>query len=304
MSTQKQHYVPQFYLKRWSVDGKLTEFSRPNPNSREVKPHRKPPKGTAYREGAYDFEGLPPEKRHHLEKVFFRFVDGKAADALALMETGSGAWTVELRQAWVMFLLSLIMRHPDDIAAFKSVYVRDFRQATGRDEEVYLAVRTESDPPTAEEYFATVGRAFLQNMALNNVPKLLQHDRSVTELMKMHWSVAAPHRDGYFLTSDRPTVRTFLGTERSHWLVPIGPQRLFVAARTPALANGIHKAVAGNGWKEVNRQVVRQAVALGFANDDRHLPFFQKHLAAATRPSVFWDFVAHPKTADRLIRVS
>src|SRR4051812_42455021 len=126
----KNHYIPQFYLKRWMVDDHLTEFARRRLGSTTVTPMRRTPAATGYKEGLYDFIGLPPAKRYRLEKVFFQMLDSKAAVALLLMENRKEEWMVELRQAWVMFLLSLITRHPEDVAAFKTVYIRDFTKAS------------------------------------------------------------------------------------------------------------------------------------------------------------------------------
>ncbi len=299
-TARKQHYIPQFYLKRWTVDNKLVEFSRPNPHSRDVKPHRKPTKGTGWKDGAYDFEGLPAERRHHLEQVFFHMIDSRAAEALRLIEAGGGAWTQELRQGWVMFMMSMIMRHPADIAAFKAVYIRDFNRASEAEQEAYLKARAPDDPATAEEFFASVGRSFLENMALNNVPKLLFHERSLTSLMNMHWTVAEPHQEGSLFTSDRPVIRTFLGQANSHWALPIGPRKLFLATASREYGEKVQQHMRRQAWKEVNRVVVRQAVKLGYADDERHLPFFQKHLGAATRASIFESFVKHPERAGPL----
>jgi len=299
----KNHYIPKFYLKRWIVGDHLIEFARRQPGSQKVTPMRRTPAATGYKEGLYDFTGLPPAKRHHLEKVFFQMLDSKAADALLLMENRKEVLTAELRQAWVMFLLSLLARHPDDIDAFKAVYIRDFNRASHAEQAAYEKARGADDPATAKEFFASIGREFLQNMALNNVPRLIFHERAVLSLMNMHWLVAAPPPHGYFLTSDRPTIRTFLGNDDSHWLVPIGPKRLFVAAKKRDYGARIRDVVAAQGWKEVNRQVVRQAVSFGYADDELHLPFFQKHLSVAKRPSMFWSFVSNPETAPPLERV-
>lgn len=298
----KNHYIPQFYLKRWVVGEHLIEFARRRPGSEIVKPIRRTPAATGYKERLYDFTALPSAKRHLLEKVFFQMLDSKAADALVLIENRKSGWTDELRRAWALFLLSLIARHPEDVAAFKAVYIRDFEKTSQADQEAYEKVRESHHPATAEEFFASIGHELLQNLALNSIPKLIVHERAVHSLMNMHWSVAVPPSHGQFLTSDRPTIRTFLGREDSHWLVPIGPKLLFVAAEKRDCGESIHELVAKQGWKEVNRQVVRQAVSLGYADDERHLSFFQRHLSAATRPSMFWSFVSDPQAAPPLER--
>lgn len=299
----QNHFIPKFYLKRWAPNGKVVEFSKPNARSPEIKPHSKPPRGTGYGDDIYTFKGLPEAKRHMIENVFFKPLDSKAADALMLMENRSNAWTAPIREAWCLFLLSLITRHPQDIEAFKLVYNRDFLKASEDDRDAYLKAKGSNDPPTLEEYFQQFHPEFIGNMAMNNIPKLVMHERAVASLMNMHWSVCTPPPHGYFFTSDRPTIRTFLGRPKSHWMVPIGPRRLFVAAEQKSYGEAIHKVVFGQGWKEVNRQVVRQAVLYGYADDERHLPFFQKHLAKATRPSGMMSFVPNPKEAPPLDRV-
>lgn len=299
----KNHYIPQFYLKRWVVDGRLVEFARRRPGTPEVVPIRRSPAATGYRSGLYDFQAAPPERRHEIEKAFFSMVDSRAADALVAMEKDEKLLRPELKGAWVMFLLSLITRHPDDIVALKAAFVRDFKKTTEADRQTYAKARPPHYQPTLQEYLGSIEETALPDMALANLPKLILHERTATSLLGMHWSVAKPPRQGYFLSSDRPTIRTFLGQDGSHWLLPIGPKHLFVAAQTPQLGFRIHEEIAGQGWKEVNRQVVRQAASLGYADRDRHLPFFQKHLAAGTRTSIFWSFVSDPQLAPPLNKV-
>jgi hypothetical protein len=299
----KCHYIPQFYLKRWAVDGNLVEFQRRRPGMPEVTPMRRSPAATGWKKDLYTFEGLPEDKKHLIEKAFFAMLDSKAADALSLMENRSGAWTAEVRHAWCLFLMSLITRHPQDNAAFKFVYNRDFLKASADDRERYLAAKGPDDPPTVEEYFQRFHPDVIGNMAMNNIPKLVMHERAVQSLMRMHWSVFTPPQPGYFLTSDRPTIRSFLGQSDSYWIVPIGPRRLFVASERKEYAEAMEDVISRQGWKEVNRIVVRQAVELGYSDDERHLPFFGKHLSKAPRSSGFMRFLPDPLNAPPLDRV-
>ena len=299
----KCHYIPQFYLKRWTIDGNLVEFQRRRPGSLQVSPKRRSPAATGWSKDLYTFNGLPEDKRHHLETVFFKMVDSKAADALALMENRSEAWTAEIRRAWALFLMSLITRHPQDIEAFKFVYNRDFQQSSADDRERYEKARGPDDPPTVEEYFRQFHPDFIGNMAMNNLPRLVMHERGVTGLMNLHWSVCSPPEHGYFLTSDRPTVRTFLGRPDSHWVLPIGPRHLFVAAERKDYGHAIHAAVYKQGWKQLNKIVLGQAVTTAYANHERHLPLVQRYLGTATRPSGMMSFVASPETAPPLTEV-
>eukprot|EP01031_Cornospumella_fuschlensis_P052171 gene52171-63771_t len=167
----KNHYIPQFYLKRWAVDGRLVEFARRRPGAPEVVPIRRSPAATGYQAGLYDFVDAPPQARHEIEKVFFSMVDSRAADALAAMETFEKVLEPVLKRAWIMFLLSLITRHPDDILALKAVYIRDFKKTTEADRRTYARARPAHYPPSLEEYLSTIEETSLPDMALTTLPK-------------------------------------------------------------------------------------------------------------------------------------
>ncbi len=116
---KKHHFIPQFYLERWTINGRLAVYRRANPRSNVVSVHLKPPKTTGWHDGLYDFHlGIGPNK-HALEVGVFRPVDGFAAQALALLEKGAEVRDARLREAWVLFLISLIIRHPTDIRTLR-----------------------------------------------------------------------------------------------------------------------------------------------------------------------------------------
>jgi Protein of unknown function (DUF4238) len=146
---EKHHYLPVFYLKqRGGADGRLCEYSRPYD---VVKPRRVHPDGTGYVRGLYKIEGLPPETINVIETKFLKPADGLASDTLtALVRDQPFAKPGQMRASWVRFVLSLMIRYPEAIAAMK----RQLRQNV---QKVYLETKKDTDPPTFEEYEAIHG---------------------------------------------------------------------------------------------------------------------------------------------------
>lgn len=91
-----------------------------------------------------------------LKKQFTQPVDTMANDALCLLETRGGqqGCDARLRQAWVTFLRSLLVRMPSDIAALKRKFVQEWVKVTGDQEAEYQRARQPHHRPTAPEFFA------------------------------------------------------------------------------------------------------------------------------------------------------
>jgi hypothetical protein len=68
--TSRHHYLPEFYLKRWTgSNGKLIEFTwreRLGVVSRSTAPG-----GTGWQKDLYKAEGMPPEVAYAFEEHFF-----------------------------------------------------------------------------------------------------------------------------------------------------------------------------------------------------------------------------------------
>ncbi len=283
----KNHFIPRFYLKRWAVDGRVVEFARRRAGSEIVTPLLRAPSGTGYKEGLYAFDGVPANKREILEERFFQVIDSQAADALRVLESGTSRWTTETRRGWARFLMSLLVRHPDDIAALKRTYPLKFIKASRAEQLDYELARTPSDPPTAEEFFQGLDSSFLENMSLHVLPKMMSHGHTLEGLIDMHWFVVSPPNHGCFYTCDRPIVACGLEKSWGHWIIPIGPRRLFIAANNLDIGLRISNYANGQGWKEINRHILKQSSIYGYAPDASPLPLFQKHLSKEPFTSIF-----------------
>jgi hypothetical protein len=185
----KHHHLPVFYLKRWvGDDGRLCQFSRPH---LEVVAHRKYPSQTAYVERLYELPGLSLDKAQQIEQRFMQRVDSLAAEALTALEDDIARMTqdLRLRSAWSRFIMSLLMRTPEDIATLKSVTSEEWNRAMPRLESEYSAVRTPNDPLTFEEYLALRDPQDVDRWAMSLAPLLIDHPMIGGLLNNMRWLV-------------------------------------------------------------------------------------------------------------------
>lgn len=105
------HYLPQFYLSRWTRGGKLYRFVRPVPN-RPVHQRKVSPRGIGYQPNLYAYsEGENPEHRQRLELDFFQRVDARAAVALKKLDARERGSATD-KAGLIQFVLSLMHRSP------------------------------------------------------------------------------------------------------------------------------------------------------------------------------------------------
>ena len=84
--TEKNHYIPIFYQKRWAADdGTVCPYSRPFKQARARRVH---PAGNGYQKGLYMVPGVDPIVANYLERHFFKVTDDTGAEALSILEKG------------------------------------------------------------------------------------------------------------------------------------------------------------------------------------------------------------------------
>lgn len=287
----RHHYLPQFYLSRWAGDdGKLAEFSIPNPASGIVVPKRRAPKGTGFENGIYNFANMPPEKRSLIETRLMHRIDTDGARALTFLERDptDRQWSGELRQAWVVFMISMFIRNPVDIEALKAKYAFDWRNTNDQWEAEYQQQRRAGDPASADEYFNSFEQHQIENLALNLLPKLIDLPKVGRKLLNMHWFVVRCASEEEFLTSDRPIAKTHLDRGDAYWMMPIGPDRLFLAVHSWQHELQIRSRMKADQLViDANETVAGRAVKYAYGRTDRQLDLVQKQLAKHPAPSVF-----------------
>ena len=241
------HYIPIFYLKKWATsEGKLHRYSR-LPTNRVVC-RLCAPKGTGYEPLLYTLKGYPKEHQQVIEKGLLSAIDRDGA--LALDNLSQGDWsklTLESRNAWTTFLMSLQVRTPEMIARLLSEGRQNLLKNLSDKPEEYEAVRSQDDPATLPEWAEAHCPATIENFGKLVFPKLVVHPKIGQAIFGMDWwAIAFPPGTVSLLTSDRPLIMTrALADQRCIISIPLGPRLAFFAARSRLIAEGMLK-VRGN----------------------------------------------------------
>ena len=225
--SRRHHFVPKFYLKVWMAsDGKgLWLYQRDFKN--QVKYYRRSTKAVGYVDDLYT---LYPATNHpgldhptdSIEKQFFSVLDDDAAKVhQKLISSGMTDISVKERNAWGLFLNSLIERGPSQITKVEDADLGD-------------ALRDELIEKWGHSEF--LDKIDLHAMSKNSIRYVLV-DRikngPITQfLAEMKWAVVHIPIDGeHFVTSDKPLlINAGQDGQPIHCLsLPISPNKLFIA---------------------------------------------------------------------------
>jgi hypothetical protein len=157
------HYIPMFYSKRWASGdpATLTRYALWRPGLVAV--DRKVPKDVGWERNGYSsdcFEGAPAE--------LMKPKDDKASKMLARLEEGGadGHWSDEDRFGWTWFLVSLLVRGPEDVWSAKRNIAVEWASPSRRMEARYQALFKEFPEmrgqahSTLKEYIVSKGEEY------------------------------------------------------------------------------------------------------------------------------------------------
>jgi hypothetical protein len=280
----KHHYIPVFYLKEWATrpDGRLVEFSMPYKGI--VKPQHKHPDATGYVRGLYRMPGVAEEFAEIIEQTFFKKVDDQAAYAHQ-RQLQRGKMTLRMREAWTLFILSILMRSPKAVADTFEKFTEDLPEQWEEAKKQW-AIDFPNELPLGD-YNLTVARQY----ALVQLRRFIANDAIGLLIHSMIWTCLDLRKERYrLLTSDRPVIMTNgLGYVDSHLAMPLSPTMLFVAANTQQTLNSIKAMSVRNIVSNCNKQVVRRAVKYVWGQDHSQdaLVLGQMSAQAAEDPSMF-----------------
>jgi hypothetical protein len=284
----RHHYIPQFYSRRWAgVDDRICEFSRPYKN---IYRQRVYPKETGFKDRLYEKPGVPKSIAQQVEDKFMSPVDNFAAKALDIIEADVEKIRndADQRSAWSLFLMTLMTRMPEDLAALAEILEDDWKRDLPAHRKEYAANREPDDPETIEEFIEKRDPDHMGRWVMNIAPELMDHGGIGRALNGMRWSVVTTPVDAPpFLSSDRPLHLSKTFSEPGCYLtLPIGPHRLFVATNTEEMESNFKSKPAKELVQEVNARVVKQAVKYVYGIDDAEREFVDKLISSDSPPSL------------------
>jgi hypothetical protein len=276
----KHHYIPAFYLRRWESGPsmELTELAKPFGPIIKIKQVKA--KSTGFDDGLYSLEGYERELAQQVEEHFFKPLDDEASQVLSMLEQFGhrASWNSENRSSWTRFMLSLLLRCPEDIEALRSWWRNEvFANPGPLAEARYDSARSSEHPEQFSEYLKSQPTTMKERHLFQTIYNLINNASVGTKINKMKWRVLeSPAAAPTFLTSDRPVIRTTsLCGKMAHIALPLTPRLLFIATPDLNFITSVLKADQIKLVKSVNCQIVEGAQRFVYGCDDSQLRFVQ-----------------------------
>jgi hypothetical protein len=268
----KHHYIPCFYLDEWTdARGRLIEYSKQGP-AQSVKTRPTSPKGTGYVRGLYRIDDIDPNVVNAVETMFLKPSDAYAADALQALLHGRDFPKPTMRTSWSRFVLSLMIRYPEEVALMKE-------QLRANVERAYIENRKSGDPPTFAEFEALHRTGELARLHGKLLMDLMQDSKMGRLIFRMIWRVRVFKNYRFpLLTSDRPVAGNSFRLSGNHLTLPISPNKIFFACDTEMAEQEFMGLPDRYIMEVVNDRVVCHAKTYVYGTDDRQLRFVQKRL--------------------------
>ncbi len=279
--------MPKFYTKRWlGSDRRLCEFARPRS---VVKAQRKFPKEVGFEPDLYAVDGTPPETRTLIEDKFLLRTDQLASDALDIfLATGKPDLPDALRIGWTRFLMSMVHRGPQQVAALKMKMAAGLAERLKEVERNYGSYRCPSDPLTFAEAKAKMNLSQDDRLWAILFQKVVDSEKVGNLLIKMRWSVLTiTNPEHTFLTSDRPLLSSN-GIEHkgSFVAIPISPTRLFLGVNTIETELKFQSMPPKLCIPRINDWTASRAERFVYGTDDRQLKFIENRLGRGRHATV------------------
>ncbi|CAI2934351.1 DUF4238 domain-containing protein [Aminobacter niigataensis] len=283
------HYLPSFHQSRWAgADGRVLRYRKVYGG----RIHRKRvyPTESGGDEYLYSDPSKPPAEAQWVERTFMSPLDSRAHDALTMLENQDPRINHEARARsdWSRFLMSLMMRMPDDLATLRESLQEEWIHEIPQLEKAFQEKKESSDPATFAEYWEKQGDKDFVAWAIALAPTLIDHGLIGDKLNNMRWFIREISGDAEFLTSDRPLISHYdLHRPDTFIILPIGPKRAFVAVNNVQCQKAIeaHDGEYFVNW--LNRLVVGAAKEFVFAQDNRHRELVERHFGDRPRTTLF-----------------
>jgi hypothetical protein len=229
MKQPKDHYVPEFYLKRWSetnpdkklISGKYIKKK----DSIQWTPRS--PSGTCYERDLYG----------EIEATFFKPLDNDASNVLSKIESET-IRHIELNLGekdhinWATFIIGLIIRVPPKIESIENKFLD-----AGLDKSI----------------------------ARGQVPDIIQSERAIKDLRALCWVFARVETNLELITCDNPLIFKLpnLSDPDCVIVLPLSPKHFFLATRNQNLSR--FPKDARKMVKNINAEIIKNAEVRIFA---------------------------------------
>jgi hypothetical protein len=182
----KHHYIPEFYSKWWATDGRMQRYTLPQPGKLSIRSAA--PSEVGWVEDLYASPETDVGERHHLEQRTFSRIDNDAALTLQKMhEPIIPKLSPRETGAWALFIMSLLHRTPDALAASKAAGRRIWARAVQRAAGNYDQMRQPTDPETHEAWQASLTEEDAERSYLRVLPEVMGNSKIGNVIASLIW---------------------------------------------------------------------------------------------------------------------
>lgn len=282
----RHHFLPQFYLSRWANgQGQLSTYSR---QRGKLFVREYAPKSIGAEKGLYALNGVAPEHRNAIEREFMGpEVDDSASRALRiLLSETRPVLPMDLRMAWVRFLMSLLVRLPNLLRKLKADASETLAQEIIKRPEEYEALRRATDPPTLMEFLRERGiDGLVEDFGTTLIPGLVELPQMKADIARMDWRVFH-FRDGPYglVTSDFP-ICMLPGLASPDCLIslPLSPTAIFLASYSSDLLNQLDALQPPALIDSANRISIQSAQQYVYADNRQYYDLVDRFLEPVSR---------------------
>jgi len=275
---KRHHYIPEFYLKRWAINGKITTFQN---YKGEIKKSFPSPKGTGFEFQLYSYsEKLKTSNYAEIETNFLSKLDSKGAKIVKKLINNQ---TLEKEEPliWAKFILALKVRTPENISRIKQTISVGYRNFLNDRQKDYEKHKAPNAPDALIDLYELNSPGLIENIGVGQIPKIYSDQRAITDFLSFDYHVL---HTGHFklLSSDRPLL--FIGRPDSPDCIialPLSPSHAFFATKPNSNAQKhLHSMKPKKIVYLLNRAVARQAKKRVYTENGDHVcdKFLKKHL--------------------------
>ena len=259
------HYLPRFYVKRWSVAGKVVRFVRPVPH---LPIHSKIVgyASVGFEHDLYAYAEAESERdRQRLELDYFQRIDDRAAVALQKLDHGKRG-TGEDRLSLCQFATSLMYRSPSRIA-----HLRDELAKRMGSERAFDA----NDPGMAELLRDQVNELLGDLISSPNVLRL------IASMKIVRLDIGGKLE---LVTSDMPLLQSQgLARPDGFLLLPYGPKKAAIFVHDLKVASAFSSQKPDSLIRALNDAIVRQAQEIVVGAPSTNARFIENRLLRGQR---------------------
>ena len=263
--SNKHHYIPEFYTKRWAIDnGKMVRFKR-TPNGK-IHHKKVTPGAIGYEYNLYTDPKLSGHDAQVIEDKLFRSVDQCGSNIIIDLIKGRMPLTSKSRSKWVAFMLSLACRTPKDLSACKKAFALLVEE---------LSPNESIDPMVPDQLAKNYLWTFMRNKFLGDL------------LANMTWDIIDFTGSGYsLLTSDNPIIMSNgLQPLAGHCAIALSPAHLFCCSWIGPYRSNIISLTKEELANRFNTYIVQRAREFVISVDETPLGFVEKNFGVHPMPS-------------------